>query len=304
MRTIPNLMTPNPKMIGSGSTLKDVLHLFLENGITSSPVINPLGEIMGMLSEITLLKAFMLHKTKFLKSDKVGHHLELLDPVAYVQITATLAEVLKQMLATPTHRILVQNEKKKIVGIISPKDLMRAMLGEANPNQNIRQKLQEAEEALKKSSKKLQSLEKSLEVYQRAFQETPYMMHAADSTGQIIMANRIEHDTLGFNDGELVGKSIFDLYPASMHSEVQKGLEMVIETGRHPLTYTTLIRKGGAHIRCDVTSSSMVDVDGKFQSTITIFREIDSEALLRSLHGVVDDENGPLARYVIQKDEE
>lgn len=53
-------MTPNPKMIGSGSTLKDVLHLFLENGITSSPVINPLGEIMGMLSEITLLKASII----------------------------------------------------------------------------------------------------------------------------------------------------------------------------------------------------------------------------------------------------
>ncbi len=297
-------MTPNPKMIGSGSTLKDVLHLFLENGITSSPVINPLGEIMGMLSEITLLKAFMLHKTKFQKSDKVGHHLELLDPVAYVQVTATLAEVLKEMLATPTHRILVKNEKNKVVGIISPKDLMRAMLGEANPNQNIRQKLLEAQEALKATSKKLQSLEKSLEVYQKAFQETPYMMHAANGAGVILMANRCEHETLGYKDGELIGKSIYDLYPVSMHSEVHKGLEMVIETGRHPLTYTTLSKKDGSLIRCDVTSSSLVDADGKFQSTITVFRAIDSEALLRSLHGVVDDENGPLARYVIQKNED
>ena len=303
MRTTVNLMTPNPKMISSSSTLEDVLHVFLNNGITSSPVINPLGEILGMLSEITLLKAFTLHKTKFQKSDKVGHHLELLDPVSFIPSTATLAEVLKEMLATPTHRILVKNEKNKIVGIISPKDIMRAMIGEANPNQNVREKLLETEEALKQSAKKIQSIEKTLEVYQKAFQETPYMMHAADVDGKILMANRCEHENLGYDEQELIGKSIYEIYPASMHTQVADGLKTIIEKGRHPLTYTTLVRKNGSLIRCDVTSSSLVDNDGKFKSTITVFRIIDSEALLRSLHGVVDEEGGPFAKYVKLKAE-
>ncbi|MDG0816261.1 CBS domain-containing protein [Bdellovibrio svalbardensis] len=298
MRTVANIMTANPKMIGSGDTLTDVLRLFLENGITSSPVINPLGEILGMLSELTLLKAYMLHKTKFLKSDKVGHHIDLLEPVSFVKVSATLAEVLKDMIATPTHRLLVKDDKEKIVGIISPKDLMRAMLGEANPNQNIRQKLLETQAALAQSSKKIETIERRLEVYQKAFQETPYMMHAVNADGKILMANRCEHELLGYEDGELIGKSIYDIYPESVHSEAERGLKTVIEQGFHHITYTTLVKKDGGRIRCDIASSSLLDEGGKFLSTITVLRAIDSEALLRSLHGIVDDINGPLAKYI------
>ena len=291
-------MTPNPKMINSGDSLSEVVKLFLENGITSSPVINPVGEILGVLSELTLLKAYMLHKTKFQKSDKVGHHVDLLEPVSYVKVTATLAEVLREMITTPTHRLLVKDEKDKIVGIISPKDLMRAMLGEPNPNQNIRQKLLETQAELEKTVLKIQTIEKTLDVYQKAFQETPYMMHAVNAKGTILMSNRCEHEILGYEDGELVGKSIYDIYPSVMHSDAERGLKTVIQQGFHHMTYTTLLRKDGSQVRCDIASSSLQDEKGKFLSTITVLRAIDSEALLRSLHGIVDDANGPLARYV------
>lgn len=298
MRNIANLMTSNPKMIGSGDHLKDVLQLFLENGITSSPVINPLGEILGMLSELTLLKAYMLHKTKFLKSDKVGHHIDLLEPVSFVNVRASLADVLREMIATPTHRLLVKDDKDKVVGIISPKDLMRAMLGEVNPNQNFRQKLLEVQAALNQSFKKIETIEKMLDVYQKAFQETPYMMHAVNADGKILMANRCEHEILGYEEGDLVGKSIYDIYPESLHSEAERGLKMVIAQGYHHITYTTLVRKDGSRIRCDIASSSLLDEKGHFLSTITVLRAIDSEALLRSLHGIADDVNGPLARFI------
>lgn len=302
MRTTANLMTPNPKMIGSGDSLKDVIRIFLENGITSSPVINPLGEILGVLSELTLLKAYMLHKTKLQKSDKVGHHIDLLEPVSFVKLSATLAEVLREMIATPTHRLLVKDDKDKVVGIISPKDLMRAMLGESNPSQNLRQKLLDTQVALEKSFKKIETIEKMLDVYQKAFQETPYMMHAVNADGKILMANRCEHEILGYEEGELVGRSIYDIYPEAMHAEAERGLKMIMDQGYHHMTYTTLVRKDGTRVRCDIASSSLQDEKGQFLSTITVLRAIDSEALLRSLHGIVDDINGPLARYIQVKE--
>ncbi len=298
MRTTANLMTPNPKMIGSGDKLTDVIRLFLENGITSRPVINPLGEILGMLSELTLLKAYMLHITKFPKSDRVGHHIDMLEPIAIVKVDAAIADVLKEMIATPTHRLLVKDEKNKVIGIISPKDLMRAMLGEANPNQNLRQKLLEMQAALSLSFKKIETIEKRLEVYKKAFQETPYMMHAVDAEGKILMANRSEHEVLGYKEGELLGMSIYEIYPPAMHAEAEKGLQTIIEHGFHRIAYTTLVKKDGSKLRCDIASSSLQDENGQFISTITVLRAIDSEALLRSLNGIVDDVNGPLGRYI------
>ena len=301
MRTATDVMTPNPKMVGSGDCLKDVVALFLDQGITSSPVINPLGEILGILSELSLVKAYMLHKTKLDKSDRVGHHMSLLIPPTFVNTTSTMGEIVKEMILSPTHRLLVRDSKNRTVGIISPKDLMRAMRGEANPSPNIRQKLEETEQQLRHSLKQMKSLEKQLEVYHQAFHEVPYMMHAVDADGKILMANKREHEMLGYKDGELIGKSIFDLYAPSMHDEARRGLKRIIETGHHYITYTTLLRKDGGSVRCDIASSSLQSEKGEFVSTISVLRPVDADELLRILNGIIDDEDGPLTKYANQK---
>jgi PAS domain S-box-containing protein len=303
MRTASDLMTPNPKMVGSGDSLQDVIHLFLEQGITSSPVINPLGEILGVLSELSLVKAYMLHKAKFHKSDKVGHHIDLLEPATYVDPSLPIIEVLRSMISAPTHRLLVKDSKGKVVGIISPKDLMRAVDGKQNPSQSIKQKLAEAEKNLKSSLEKLTSLEKSLDVYQKVFHETPYIMHAVDKDGKIIMANKREHDFLGYEDGELIGKTIFDLYAESMHADASRGLQAVVEGSPQQMTYTSMKKKDGSTLRCDIVSSSLRDQNGQFISTISVLRPIDAEELLRVLNGIVEDKDSPLARYITTKSE-
>lgn len=303
MRTANDLMTPNPKMIGSGDSLQDVIQLFLEQGITSSPVINPLGEILGILTELSLVKAYMLHKAKFHKSDKVGHHIELLETANYVEQNMPIIDVLRAMISAPTHRLLVRDPKLKIIGIISPKDMMRAVDGKANPSQNIKQKLFEAEKNLKESIEKLTTIEKSLEVYKKAFHETPYIMHAVDQNGIIVMANKREHEILGYQDGELIGKTIFDLYSEPMHSEAKRGLKAVIDGQTQHVTYTSMKRKDGSVLRCDIASSSLRDKNGVFISTISVLRPFDSEELLRILNGIVEDKDSPLAQYVNLKND-
>jgi PAS domain S-box-containing protein len=242
----------------------------------------------------------MIHKARLVKNDKVGHHIDLLDPVAYISQDAPIIDVLKEMIASPTHRLLIRNDKEKIVGIISPKDLMRAMIGKTNPHQNIKEKLQETEAQLQESLSKLHETEKHLEVYRSVFHEVPYMMHAVNAEGKILMANKREHAVLGYPDGDLVGKSIFDLYAKSMHHEAIQGLKQVMESGHHHMTYTTLISKTGAAIRCDLASSALRDSNGDFISTISVLRPVDSEEMLRILNGVVNDSKGPLAKYFVK----
>lgn len=298
MRIAADFMTPNPKMIGSGEALVDVIKLFLSEGITSCPIINPLGEVMGVLTELALVKAYMLHQARFVNESRVGHHLELLDPVSYVGADSPIIEILRSMILSPTHRVLVKNKHGKIVGIISPKDLMRATIGAENPAQSIRQRLKEAEQLLKTSLAKTKSLEQTLEVYQQAFQETPYMMHAVNEKGIVIMANKREHEILGYAEGELTGKSMFDLYTKNMHNLAAEGLKEIMETGHHHNTYTTLLTKKNEAIRCDISSSAILDNQGKFVSTISVLRPIDTDEMLRILHGIVDTKDGPLAKYL------
>lgn len=297
MAIAQDLMTSAPKMIQSGDSLQDVIKLFLNLGITSSPVINPLGEILGILTELSLVKCYMLHKAKFHKNDKVGHHIEHLRPVHYINSEASLSDVVREIIASPTNRLLVLNDKKKVVGIISPKDLMRAMLGEVNPSENLRDKLTQAEEKLKSSLEKISDIERHLDVYKKMFHETPYMMHAVDQNGNILMANKRTHDTLGYENGELVGKTMLELYAQQMHGPAEEGLKQLIKDGKPMLAFTTVLKKDGSLLRCDIASTSMRDGNGRFISTISAMRPVDSEDFLKNVTGLVNDKDGPLSKY-------
>lgn len=290
-------MTSQPKTVGSGDSLADVVRLFLEKGITSSPVMNPLGEILGILTELTLVKAFILHKASLTSSDRVGHHIDLLEPAVYVEDWRTLTEVMKAMVSSPTHRLLVHDANKKVIGIISPKDLMKAFVG--LPTENLALKLRQTEERLLESLHELENLQKHLDVYKNIFHEVPYVLHAVDEKGTIIMSNKREHEMLGYKDGELIGRSIFELYAEPMHEAASRGLKNIIEGGHQAVTYTSLRHKNGHMVRCDIASSSLRDRNGKFLSTVSVLRPIDSDELMRILNGITNDSgDGSLAKYV------
>ncbi|MES3038805.1 MAG: CBS domain-containing protein [Bdellovibrionota bacterium] len=299
MKIANDIMTIRVKMVASGDSLESVVKMFLDQGITSSPVINPLGEVLGILTELGLVKAYMLHKAKFHKSDKVGHHVDLLEPVSAVNVDTPIIHVLVEMIASPTHRLLVKDKNGKYVGIISPKDLMKAMLGKDDTSINMKDKLKEVEFQLHQSVEKLKTIEARLGVYEQAFHETPYMMHAVNDKGELIIVNRREYEVLGYDAGELVGKTIFDLYAPEMHQEAKSGLKKIMDTGFHHMTYTTLKKKDGTPVRCDIASAAIYD-GKKFVSTISVLRPIDGEELLRTLHGIVND-NGPLSKYAQAK---
>ena len=89
-----------------------------------------------------------------------------------------------------------------------------------------------------------------------------------------------------------------DIYSQALHPEAVGGLKKVMETGSHHLTYTSLQKKDGSHVCCDIATSALFDEHKKFMSTISVLRPIDSDEMLRILNGIVDDKNGPLARYL------
>lgn len=287
MKKAKDIMTPNPKMVQSGHDLKDAITFFLENNLHYSPVISPMGDVLGLLSEFSLVKASLRVYLEPNKHEKVAHHVDTLEPMEFISEDATLDEVVKTLTKSPTHRILVRGKNNKVVGIISPKDILLLVSGAERNALDLRKELEKTREQAADLSDKLETLEETTKIYKNLFEDSPHMMHAVDKNGRIVMANKAIHRKLGYEDGELIGKMLTDLYPKSVLHEAISGLKKIEEEGQHQMTYTTMVRKNGAKIRVDIASSALRDEYGKFISTITISREVDSEALLRALHGVV-----------------
>ena len=137
-------------------------------------------------------------------------------------------------------------------------------------------------------SAKVTGLNQVLSKYQKLYDDSPYSMHSVDEKGIVVLANKRLHEMLGYKHGELIGESVVKLYSDTVRHDALAGLKKIMEEGYQHNIYTTMITKTGEKLRVDVASSALRDDNGNFMSTITISRTVDSQILLRALHGIVD----------------
>lgn len=290
MADAKSVMTKNPFLLGSGELITDAVEIFNSKNFTTAPVITPLGEVLGQLTDMDLLKALVHNKTQGSKYSKIIHAKEYFDPVFYVHEDDHLREVIREMTKSSTHRVLVKGKRDKIVGIISPKDILHKLHKTDSSENSIFDELQNLYRENETLKEKLSEMSNYLRTYDAVFQSGLYMLHSVDKDGRIILANDKLHENLGYGPGELLGKTIWDLYPASVHREATAGLKKVMSDGRHNLTYSSMVKKDGSIIRVDLASASLRDENGNFLGTFTISRQYGSEAMLRSLHRVFDED--------------
>lgn len=286
MRIAKDIMTLHPKTVGSGDEMLQTTKVFIENGIHFCPVVTPMGEIIGVLSEYNLVLASLRHYLDPDKHEKVINHRDILIKPSFVEESASLDDVIKALHQSETHRVLVRDPRGKLVGIISPRDILNLLVGESKSFSNLREELEKKRKETLELTSKLTDMAHIVETYRKLYDESPYSMHSVDATGHVVMANRKLYEMLEYEPGELSGVPVTQLYADSIKHEVIHGLRTVIETGHHHNIYTTMVTKSGKKLRVDVASSSLRDDQDRFMNTITISRQIDSEALLRALHGI------------------
>lgn len=291
MSDAKSVMTPDPYLLGSGTSILDAVEIFNQKSFTSTPVITPLGEVLGQITDMDLMKALVHHKSQGAKYSKVIHAKEYFHPVFFVDESEALTAVIRVMSQASTHRVLVQNKNKRIVGIISPKDILHRLHKTENSNKSLFEELQEVYKENESLKERLQEMANYLRTYDAVFQSGLYMLHSIDQNGRIILANEKLHEALGYEPGELINKTLFDLYPPTVHKEAAAGLKKVMADGRHNLTYSSMVKKDGTIIRVDLASASLRDENGRFLGTFTISRQYGSDAMLRSLHGVFEDKD-------------
>ncbi|ABY35679.1 MAG TPA: CBS domain-containing protein [Chloroflexus aurantiacus] len=127
-----DVMTPNPTTIPATASLTQAALLMTEHDHKRLPVVDEAGRLVGMLSRSDLLQTVA---NTFASSSEVlpGSILTTAKTVGEVMIrdvpTVTpetpLAETLDRILSTPRRRVVVVDQNRRVVGIISDGDILR-----------------------------------------------------------------------------------------------------------------------------------------------------------------------------------
>ena len=120
MKTIRDVMQPDPIKIHREDALRRALELLVENQISGLPVVDDAGRLVGVLSEKDLLKIFY---------EPDAHSVESVMTPRLVpdEEQRQTANVVDSLMANDFRRIFI-HEGEKLVGLISRSDLMPAIL--------------------------------------------------------------------------------------------------------------------------------------------------------------------------------
>lgn len=259
--------------------VQDAAQFIVGRKLTTVPVVSNSGEVIGVLTDFHLLRG-LLRMRQETHIKVLGDLRDELDPVVTVHENDSIVDAFRLMIQSPSHRIYVLHGGK-LVGAVSPKDLLLYMAGIRSTTEPAMDSIvQKQVEAI---LKELHETRQQLSEYQQMFRDSPYLMHSVDLHGKIIAANRMIHYVLGYNDGELVGRTLRDLYPPENYAKAMEGLETVKKLGYHPLVNVVMKKKDGELVRIDVASTVRKDEKGQPEGTITVGRLSDSYRMLNFL---------------------
>jgi predicted transcriptional regulator len=125
--TAKDLMTAKPSTLESSTTISDAVALFAEKKFSSVPVVSSMGEVAGQLTELVMVRALVMHQLQPEKFSKLAHCADLLAPAYFVEPGDSITTVIKAIIKSPTSRVLVRSQGAQILGIISPKDLLKML---------------------------------------------------------------------------------------------------------------------------------------------------------------------------------
>jgi CBS domain-containing protein len=123
-------MTTAVKTVTRGISLRELAMLFEAHDFNAFPVVEE-GRMLGIVTKFDFLRAFV-----FTKGQMVPHYDEIVRrPVMEVMTTTTvhvdpaapLTRVLQMMVDLKARSFPVVDAKKRLVGIISREDIMRAL---------------------------------------------------------------------------------------------------------------------------------------------------------------------------------
>lgn len=149
--TARDIMNRQVRTVAPGVSVREAAQIMVETGLRRLPVTEPDGTLRGMVTRADLLQAIvtspLMHPHASSGTQPLQRVKSPLDTpaqqqpissyltadVATVTISDTLDDVIDALLLSPLKRVIVLNEKRQVVGIISDVDILAQIQEDARP---------------------------------------------------------------------------------------------------------------------------------------------------------------------------
>jgi PAS domain S-box-containing protein len=266
--TAKHLMHKNTPILTFETSVIEAVEYFGSHATDFAVVQASRDRLQGIVTEGNLTRIYLRFKTQPEKEALI-YYREMFDPVQLIHANEPFAEVVRKVVTAIGHRTFVMNDQSEVIGYITAKDILPHFAKEnSNP---------------KEGGAGHGALHSDLYLFESFFTQSPFMMHSVNKDGIIQMANEVLHKALGYDFGELIGKSVYDLYPTSTHSKVKESLSQILNKGFHKLVTGQMTTKKGEAIEVEMVSRALMDQNDTPVGTMTVSRPIDMEYLLHCL---------------------
>lgn len=123
--SVKDYMTANLETFSPDMDVMEAISRLIEKGISGAPVVDRLGNIVGMLSEKDCLRVAL---NAGYNQQMAGRVSEYMSPnVVTVDSDASIVDVAKMFLDSPFKRYPVVDDDNRLVGQISRSDVLKAI---------------------------------------------------------------------------------------------------------------------------------------------------------------------------------
>ncbi|MFN7454379.1 MAG: PAS domain S-box protein [Pseudobdellovibrionaceae bacterium] len=265
MKKARMIMRTGTPVLSFDSTVQEAVQMMKQKDLGFVAINASQDRFHGVLTEAALTRAFLRLQAHPEKEALIFHR-DLFEPVQLIHEYEDFPEVIKKVVSSPGHRAFVMNGEGAVIGHITAKDILHH--------------LTDGGDGFQKESKVVIN---ELAIYESFFEKSPFMMHSVDSQGKILMANQMLHAVLGYTPGSLIGKTIFDLYPADAHESAKQGLKTIFDKGYHKVVQGKMITVDKKSMDVELVSKALENAQGEVIGTITVSRPQDMKKLLEVL---------------------
>jgi CBS domain-containing protein len=130
-QTTAKVMVPNPITVTGDVTLAQAVKLMIEHNIKRLPVVDAGHKLEGIVTRVDVLRAFSRPPVAELprRVTPPGHHIHIgeimVTDAPTVLVDGSLAEVVSLLVSSALRRVVVVDDQRRVVGIVTDGDLVK-----------------------------------------------------------------------------------------------------------------------------------------------------------------------------------
>jgi CBS domain-containing protein len=124
---VADLMTIDPIVVTVDASIEEAARLLHANSITGLPVVDSLGELVGVISQTDIVGVLDSRVGRVIRADPSGLRVgELMSsPAVTVSMMGSVVEAAGLMVGSRIHRLVAIDDAGRPVGVLSAIDLVR-----------------------------------------------------------------------------------------------------------------------------------------------------------------------------------